>query len=496
MLPDLTEAVLRALQSAQRAADAEVRPLDLLRALLEEDEGRPVYLLRAAGVALSALTAQGDSSQQNQLPARLSAEAERIFDEAASLARALTTDRHVATDTLLLALVRHAEEVRRLLDEHGLRFVELESAVLGDSVVPLELEQPLSLLEMTERVDAARVLDAAANRAREALRVLEDYSRFCLDDAFLSSRLKQLRHDLRDVLEQLPDELPQARETLRDVGTVVSTASEGQRRSLREVVLAAAKRLQEALRSLEEFGKLLGGDIGKRIEQLRYSSYTLERALLLGATARERLRDCTIQVLVTGSLCSAALDWTIGEAAAGGAHLIQLREKTLSDRELLERARNVRRWTQRAGLLFVVNDRPDLARLVEADGVHLGQDDMPVKEARRIVGPEMLIGVSTHNLDQVRQAVLDGASYLGVGPTFASTTKAFSELSGLEFVRQATAETTLPVFAIGGINAANLAQACAAGARRIAVSAAVCQADEPRQAVAALAAILKASPVP
>src|SRR5205085_7154473 len=102
------------------------------------------------------------------------------------------------------------------------------------------------------------------------------------------------------------------------------------------------------------------------------------------------------------------LDWTIAEVAAGGAHIIQLREKGLADRELLERARNVRRWTRQAGLLFIVNDRPDIARLVEADGVHLGQDDLPLHAARRIVGPDLLIGVSTHSLEQLRQAVLDG----------------------------------------------------------------------------------------
>src|SRR5262249_37597577 len=140
-------------------------------------------------------------------------------------------------------------------------------------------------------------------------------------------------------------------------------------------------------------------------------------------------------------------------AAAGGADVIQLREKTLADRELVERARNVRRWTRKAGVLFVVNDRPDVARLVEADGVHLGQDDMPVKDARRILGADALIGVSTHSIEQVRQAVLDGANYIGVGPTFPSATKVFEEFPGLDFVRAVLAETTLPAFAIGGINA-------------------------------------------
>src|SRR5438045_3761732 len=136
-----------------------------------------------------------------------------------------------------------------------------------------------------------------------------------------------------------------------------------------------------------------------------------------------------------------------GPPARGGARVIQLREKTLDGRAVLERARLVRRLTRDAGALFIVNDRPDIARLVEADGVHLGQGDLPVKEARRVLGPDLLIGVSTHDLDQVRQAILDGASYIGVGPTFPSGTKAFPSLAGLEFVRQVAAQTSLPAFA-------------------------------------------------
>jgi thiamine-phosphate pyrophosphorylase len=117
---------------------------------------------------------------------------------------------------------------------------------------------------------------------------------------------------------------------------------------------------------------------------------------------------------------------------------------------------------------------------VEADGVHVGQDDLPVKEVRRIVGPDVLVGVSTHNLEQVRQAVLDGASYIGVGPTFPSGTKSFAEFPGLEFVRQAMAETSLPAFVIGGINRETVHQAVVAGARRVAVSQAICQAEDPQ----------------
>ncbi len=158
---------------------------------------------------------------------------------------------------------------------------------------------------------------------------------------------------------------------------------------------------------------------------------------------------------------------------------------------MLERARQVRRWTRRAGLLFILNDRPDLARLCEADGVHLGQDDLPVKEARRVLGHDALVGVSTHNIEQVRQAVLDGASYIGVGPTFPSGTKDFAELAGPEFIRAAAAETTLPSFAIGGIGLRTIDAAVAAGARRVAVSQAIARADDPRRVAAELLGALQ-----
>jgi thiamine-phosphate pyrophosphorylase len=204
----------------------------------------------------------------------------------------------------------------------------------------------------------------------------------------------------------------------------------------------------------------------------------------LGSDCRSRLASTRLCVLVSTGLCRAGLEDTVQAALAGGAQMIQLREKNVADRTLLARAQEIRRLTNQAGATFIVNDRPDVARLCGADGVHLGQDDLSVREARRILGSGSLIGVSTHNLAQLRQAILDGASYIGVGPIFPSSTKDFGQLAGLDYVRQALAETSLPAFAIGGITPANVAEVLAAGARRIAVSAAVCQADDPRQAAA------------
>lgn len=499
MLPELTPAVVRALQWAQRRAGqvgvAEVPPLYLLHALLAEEEGRATELVQAAGLdapAFRASFAVADISPSEPVPeASLHPRAHSAFFAARELARELSGESIVTSEALLLALLRADEALPAELASFGLRRDDLEQHLLSQRLPPPKLEESLRLPDTTEHMDTARLLDACANRAREGLRVIEDYCRFVLDDAFLSRTLKEWRHDLTTALAELsPSLLLEARETQHDVGTELTTPSEQTRTSLREVVQANLKRLQESLRSLEEYGKVRSPRLGQALEQLRYRVYTLERTLLLGVTARQRLHGAKLYVLLTGSKCAASLDWIIAEIAAGGAQVVQLREKDKNDRQLIERARQVRQWTREAGVLFIVNDRPDIARLVEADGVHLGQDDLPVKEARRILGPEALIGVSTHNLEQLRQAILDGASYVGVGPTFSSGTKDFAELAGLEFVRQAMAETTLPAFVIGGVNLETIDAAVAAGARRVAVSGAIAQADDPCSVATTLLAAL------
>ncbi|MCS6851798.1 MAG: thiamine phosphate synthase [Gemmataceae bacterium] len=494
---DCTPAVARALQAAQAWArlgrTPTVEPRHLLYGLLAEGQGRAAVALRKAGLKASwdwpTLHALGENSEAAaELP--WSAQTAAILE----VARDLAAEPTLSSEFLLLAILQEDSELRSELARHGLQFEQLQADLRASLGPPLRLDEPLHLTDPREYLDTARLLDASANRAREALRVLEDYARFVLDDALLCAELKRLRHDLTDALG-LIDGWPElgltARDTEHDVGTRLSTPQESSRVGLTHVVVANSKRLQEALRSLEEFGKLHGPELGRRFEQLRYRCYTLERSLLAGNDARQRLADACLYLLVSGSGCVAALDWTIHEAIAGGVQIVQLREKHLSDRELLERARKVRLWTRQAGALFIVNDRPDIARLAEADGVHLGQDDLPVREARRILGPGPMIGVSTHNLEQLRQAVLDGATYVGVGPTFPSGTKEFETFAGLDFVRQAAAATSLPAFVLGGISPRTLPAALEAGARRVAVSQAICQADDPRAAAAELRRLLE-----
>jgi thiamine-phosphate pyrophosphorylase len=497
MLPSLTPAVSRALDAARfyavGAACERIDPVHVLHALLEEEEGRAATLAAAAGLDLVAyIGRRGVRAMEAPASLPLSLATTETLAQARGLAVELTGESAVSSEPLLLALLQGESALAADLAALGLSLPALESALHGNKPPPLRLEEPLQLTDATERMDAARILDAGANRTREALRTIEDYCRFVLEDRLLSSELKTLRHDLNEALDELaPIEMLQARETQRDVGTTISTEAERSRSSLLEVVRVNLKRLQEALRSLEEFAKIGSPRLGELLEQMRYRAYTLERAILLGTESRQRLKHAHLYVLLSGSECAASLEWTIEECAAGGAAIVQLREKTLSDRELLERAQNVRQWTRKAGVLFIVNDRPDIARLVDADGVHLGQDDMPVKDARRILGPDALVGVSTHEIGQLRQAVLDGANYIGVGPTFPSSTKAFTDIPGLAFVQSALAETTLPAFAIGGISAKTVAAVAAVGVRRVAVSHAIAKADDPRNVAAMLLVAMK-----
>lgn len=178
----------------------------------------------------------------------------------------------------------------------------------------------------------------------------------------------------------------------------------------------------------------------------------------------------------------------------GRAPLVQWRFKGLPDAEALEGARELREATRAAGALLIINDRPDIARIVGADGVHLGQEDLEPKDARALL-PGTIIGVSTHNRAQFEAALEAPADYLAVGPVFGTATKANPDpVVGLEFVAWAKSRTTKPVVAIGGINVVNAASVVRAGARGLAVISEIMKAGEPDRALAALVAAISPWP--
>jgi thiamine-phosphate pyrophosphorylase len=309
---------------------------------------------------------------------------------------------------------------------------------------------------------------------------LEDYVRFAKDDRPLTSLLKTWRHDLRAALAPVEERrLLISRDSANDVGTTLNTPGERHRQTFDDVLTANCKRVQEGLRTLEEYGKIVSPAVGEAVSQLRYRFYEFEKRLAIESSSRERLAGRNIYLLAARDECYLEFEIAIRIALAAGVGIVQLREKHLSDREVVELGRQVREWTREAGALFLMNDRPDLAVLTDADGVHVGQEELTVREARRILGPNRLIGVSTHTIEQARKAVDDGADYLGVGPVFPSQTKSFPEFAGLEFVRQAAEEIQLPWYAIGGVTPENVADVIAAGAARIAVSHAVMSTNSP-----------------
>jgi thiamine-phosphate pyrophosphorylase len=325
-----------------------------------------------------------------------------------------------------------------------------------------------------------RILDANFNRCCEGLRVVEEYLRFVLEDPQLATECKEIRHAVTTVLAPLAvEQLHAARDATGDIGATIGTEAEYERSTPLQVAAASLKRAQQALRALEEYSKLISPRVATGIEPLRYRTYTLERAVTLTCRSLIRLEQAHIYVLLDGRHSLDEFEHLATDLIRGGADIIQLRDKNLTDRELLARAQLLRAVTRGTKTLMIVNDRLDLALLAQADGVHLGQDEISVKNAREILGPEALIGLSTHTIEQAREAVLTGADYLGCGPTFPSATKSFEQYAGLEFLRQVHKETRRPSFAIGGIDRENLQQVVSTGFNRIAVRHAVTNADDP-----------------
>jgi thiamine-phosphate pyrophosphorylase len=207
--------------------------------------------------------------------------------------------------------------------------------------------------------------------------------------------------------------------------------------------------------------------------------------------ARAKLDAARLYLVTDGRDGGQELRTFLDAVLGAGVDVIQLREKELEAGPILERAEIFREACDRHGVPFIVNDRADLTFAAGADGVHLGQDDLPVGAARHLLGRNVIIGRSTHDPDQLRRAVLEDVDYIAVGPVHETPTKPGRPAAGIELVRLAAAEVTKPWFAIGGIDASNIAAVRGAGARRIVVVRAVTTAPDPAAAVGALRAALR-----
>ena len=331
-----------------------------------------------------------------------------------------------------------------------------------------------------------RIIDASLNRAAEGLRFLEDTARFLLNDSALTEQLKTLRHIIITSDWPFQKQLLQSRNSQGDVGANLEVEGSRDRKSLSSAIVANSRRVQEALRTLEEVAKIEGAVIPvnyEKLQQARFEIYTIEKQLLsrLLRQDKAKLISGLYAVIDSGALKGRSHLEITRQVINGGARIIQLRDKTTIKKDLLPIAQDLKNLCAEKGALLIVNDNLDIALAVGADGLHIGQEDLPVGVARDLAPMDMLIGCSVLNVEQAQRAVANGADYLGVGAIFPTPSKD-AVVVGLEPLRQIKKAVSVPVVAIGGITINNMAKVKKAGADSIAVIGAILGADSPEKA--------------
>ncbi|MBN2139341.1 MAG: thiamine phosphate synthase [Sedimentisphaerales bacterium] len=334
-----------------------------------------------------------------------------------------------------------------------------------------------------------RIIDANFNRAREAARVIEEYCRFALNCRPLTDRTKQIRHRLCALIDRFDDaRLIASRDTAADVGAARTIGGQLERRDLRDCFKAGCKRLTEALRALAETTQTFDAETAAQFEKLRFEAYDLEKDITLFAEPAEKFKRVKLYVIITSDLPAEILALT-AKCAAAGADCIQLRAKHLPDDNLYAVAEQFVKICADEGALSMINDRPDIAVASAADGIHLGQNDMPIEHVRKFQRKPLIIGKSTHCNEQLRSACADLPTYVALGPVFPTGTKPETPAVGLKYVAEATkklAGTGIESVAVGGITLQNVADVLNAGSDAVAVCSAVTAAADPAEACRAM----------
>ena len=337
---------------------------------------------------------------------------------------------------------------------------------------------------MDKNLAIARILDANLDRAREGLRVVEEWCRLGLENSDCTDKCKQMR---QEIAHWHTSDLRKARDTINDPGTDLSHPQEAIRENIEQLLQANLCRVQEALRVLEEYGKLYDPNMGNAFKKIRYQVYILESELLQSYRYKKLINASLY--LVTSSTKN--LLKTVESALQGGLTLVQYRKKDVDDIIRLEMAQKLSELCHKYDALFIVNDRADIALEVNADGFHLGQQDIPISLARRILGPNKIIGRSTTNPQEMAKAIAEKADYIGVGPVYATPTKPDKQAAGLDYVKYAAQHSPIPWFAIGGIDEHNVTELIASGATQVALVRAIMEADNPQKTTAKLLKKLK-----
>jgi len=339
-----------------------------------------------------------------------------------------------------------------------------------------------------------RIIDANINRIGEGLRVLEEFARLALNDVTLTARLKDLRHTILHVDADLQRRLIGARDAAGDVGAGLTAAGDEKRHDPSETIIANARRVQESLRVLEEIAKEPDAGLEYRIyEKARFELYSIEKELLSKVLRQDKVKRLTgLYVIVdVESLNGRSPLDAAGAAIRGGARIIQFRDKKDSRRAFYNIAEEMSRFCRAHKALFIVNDSLEVALGVDADGLNVGQEDMPVVEARRLLPIDKLLGASASTVEEARAAQAAGADYVGVGAIYITGTKYDIEVVGPGRIKEIKKAVNLPVVAIGGINKDNIGEVMKTGADAAAVISAVMGAEDIQQATRQLVEIIE-----
>ncbi len=323
-------------------------------------------------------------------------------------------------------------------------------------------------------------IDANLNRALEGVRVCEDVMRFCLRRSDLSTRLKETRHRIADAAKSFPSGmLLHGRDVEGDSQKFVDLGGEGTRGSLADLFSSNLHRAMEAVRSLEEFGKLAVPELNDNpFQRIRFALYELEHdaaPLLMRQAVMDRFNRSLYAILDSSHVTRNNFDDAVTKMIRGGASIIQLRMKESGKEEILTAARDLATLCREGKALFIVNDHVDVAVLAGADGVHLGLNDLRACEARKLIPPGMIIGITAYTADDPKRAESDGADYVAVGPVFDTMYNSASgpvNLKGVgaEMISRARAAVSIPIVAIGGITPDGAVKAITAGADSIAAA--------------------------
>jgi thiamine-phosphate pyrophosphorylase len=328
-----------------------------------------------------------------------------------------------------------------------------------------------------------RIIDASLNRAAEGLRFLEDSARFLLNDIALTEQLKTLRHALTTSDWHFQKQLIQSRDSQGDVGANLDVKGSKDKKNLSSAIVANSRRVQEALRTLEEMAKIEGQPLpvsSEKFQQARFELYTLEKYLLSRLLRQDKVKLITglYAIIDTQALKGRSHLEVTRQVIQGGAKIVQLRDKTTAKKDLLTIAQKMRNLCAENGVLFIMNDTLDIALAVGADGLHIGQEDLPVNVARKLAPIDMVIGCSVFNAKQAQEAVAAGADYVAVGAIFPTPTKD-TVVVGLERLRMVREAVSVPLVAIGGITKDNAAEVKKTGANSVAVISAILGAESP-----------------